>query len=140
MKFGYKVARSLGEGGFIGSSSSPLQSRWWKSLWLFQILNKIKKFLWRAYVSAIPTASALAKRKVLLINTCGLCNSRTEDALHALWTCSRAQGIWKQVAFSRTFKHCRYSSFADLCRHAFLFFLVMRGITLLTYAGVYGIT
>lgn len=77
VKSGYKVANSLGEGGFIGSSSSNLQSGLWKSLWLLKILNKIKIFLWRASVSAIPTASALTKRKLLSHDACSICNAWT---------------------------------------------------------------
>ena len=39
--------------------------RFWKSIWHLKVPNKVKVFLWRACLSALPTKVGLHKRNII---------------------------------------------------------------------------
>lgn len=88
-----------GESFLSGVSSSV-----WTKLWKLHIPNKIKVFGWRACHDILPTRDNLVRRHVVEDGTCGLCTRTMELALHALWECGVAQGVW--VRCTRRLQKC----------------------------------
>ncbi|KAL0001832.1 hypothetical protein SO802_015613 [Lithocarpus litseifolius] len=111
VKIGYQVARQLkreedmqGESSLLGPEHSIrsittantliLFGRKTCRLWKQYIPNKIKVFGWRACHDILPTRENLVRRHVIEDGTYGLCTKTTKLALHALWDCGVAQGVW----------------------------------------------
>ncbi|KAK7836422.1 putative ribonuclease h protein [Quercus suber] len=100
MKSGYKMLMELeevNEAVVKVSFGDDLKSTW-NAIWRLQVPNRIKLLLWRARSDSLPTKVNLAKRKLLIENTCTQCNQGPEDRLHALWACLLLSTIW-QVLF-----------------------------------------
>ena len=53
--------------------------------------NKIKTFVWRACTESFPTLVNLARRKVVLSNSCISCNREPEIVIHSLWGCEKVK-------------------------------------------------
>ena len=73
-----------------------MNSTVWTRLWHSHIPNKIKVCGWRACHDILPTRENLVRRQVLDDGTCGLCTRTKETAIHALWECSVARGVWAE--------------------------------------------
>ena len=58
------------------------------------MLNKVKTFAWRACSESLPTMVNLARRRVVLSNSCTSCNREPETVIHALWGCEKVKGAW----------------------------------------------
>ena len=64
--------------------------------WL-ELPGKVKNFIWRVCKSCLPTAVALAKKRVQIDLRCPWCLVRNEDATHVLFDCSFARTVWENV-------------------------------------------
>lgn len=71
-----------------------LQINWKSEVWSVVIAPKIKTFLWKAHLGALPTGTQLEARHVVVDPVCFRYNY-PESILHALFTCSFAQQIWQ---------------------------------------------
>ena len=50
----------------------------------FECQKKMKVFAWRACHEILPTRVNLAKRKIIIDNTCRYCQQALETAIHAI--------------------------------------------------------
>ena len=64
----------------------------WSGLWRLKVLNKVKTFAWWACSESLPTMVNLARRRVVLSNSCTSCNREPETVIHALWGCEKVKG------------------------------------------------
>ena len=64
----------------------------WSGLWRLKVLNKVKTFAWQACSESLPTMVNLARRRVVLSNSCTSCNREPEIVIHALWGCEKVKG------------------------------------------------
>lgn len=92
----------------LGESSegSAGLDRWWKSLWNLNCPSKVKIFVWRFCKNALPTRSALRRRKINVDVACPFCGREEETSLHVLWKCKSVRRTWKDFLQDRwkTFK------------------------------------
>ena len=95
VKSAYYVALTMINPSYRGECShydprTPI----WKRIWLLKIPPKIRIFIWKACVNALPTMSNLRKRGVSTDGLCPMCGLEDETILHALCSCSAAKEIW----------------------------------------------
>ena len=77
------------------SQVPPLRDKQvWKRIWFMCVQQKVKNFIWRACRNAMPTKLALVRRTIISKPMCERCNSAVEDAIHALWSCSKLDSMW----------------------------------------------
>lgn len=76
-------------------------SSFWNKLWSVQLPGKIVNFLWRSCHSCLPTATALAGKRVHIDIRCPWCLVSEEDAIHVLFLCSFAKSVWDNVGLSQ---------------------------------------
>ena len=87
VKTGYQLLCESEMKAAPSSSNTDEVKRFWKSIWLLKVPNKVKVFLWRACSNALPTKVNLQRQKVLDNPLCEQCKCRGEDMLHAIWSC-----------------------------------------------------
>ena len=66
----------------------------WSKLWKLRGLERIKMFLWRIAVNALPTRENLMSRMDISEPWCVLCNQEVESAAHLFLKCPAAKAIW----------------------------------------------
>ncbi|KAL0344526.1 UNVERIFIED_CONTAM: putative mitochondrial protein [Sesamum radiatum] len=83
-----------------GSSSlGEHESSWWRKVWQSKIPNKIKVFVWRACLNALPTSANLHRRIQGFQAGCPLCCAEKEDVMHVLALCPFARQAWGLSSF-----------------------------------------
>ncbi|KAL5781025.1 hypothetical protein ACOSP7_006054 [Xanthoceras sorbifolium] len=97
VKSGYRVAAQE-KLALKGSSSCP-DSKWWLALWNLNIPPKIKIFIWRVCLNAIPSLCNLCSRKIVVDPCCSRCGDAPESSAHALFWCSSVRPIWESTVF-----------------------------------------
>ncbi|KAL5806555.1 hypothetical protein ACOSQ4_029288 [Xanthoceras sorbifolium] len=97
VKSGYRVAAQE-KFSLKGSSSCP-DSKWWLALWNLNIPPKIKIFIWRVCLNAIPSLCNLCSRKIVVDPCCSRCGDAPESSAHALFWCSSVRPIWESTVF-----------------------------------------
>ncbi|KAL5738018.1 hypothetical protein ACOSP7_030779 [Xanthoceras sorbifolium] len=97
VKSGYRVAAQ--EKLSLKGSSSCLDSKWWLALWNLNIPPKIKIFIWRVCLNAIPSLCNLCSRKIVVDPCCSRCGDAPESSAHALFWCSSVRPIWESTVF-----------------------------------------
>ncbi|KAL0346378.1 UNVERIFIED_CONTAM: putative mitochondrial protein, partial [Sesamum calycinum] len=80
----YHLALSL-EDNPSSSSLAEGEVSWWRKVWQARVPNKVKVFVWRACVNALPTEMNLKKRIQNLQVVCPFCQAEFEDGLHTLF-------------------------------------------------------
>ncbi|KAL0428200.1 UNVERIFIED_CONTAM: hypothetical protein Slati_2994800 [Sesamum latifolium] len=78
------------------SSSSLYENKqsWWRKLWQAKLPNKIKVFVWRACLNALPTGKSLSKHIPGFLALCPFCQCGKDDVLHTLVLCPFARQVW----------------------------------------------
>ncbi|KAF7822883.1 reverse transcriptase [Senna tora] len=66
----------------------------WKVIWSLKVVPKVKSFLWRACVRALPTREAIFKRRCSSSPYCEVCLDAPETIEHAILLCNWARGVW----------------------------------------------
>ena len=67
-------------------------------IWLNLIPLKINCFIWRAIIGRIPTATALGRRGIRVIdNSCPWCNEGLDEANHCLIGCNFSTEVLKKI-------------------------------------------
>ena len=94
MKLGYQLLCAKELNGSASRSSNEVNRRMWSGLWRLKVPNKVKTFAWRACFESLPTMVNLARRRVVLSNSCTSCNGEPETMIHALWGCEKVKGAW----------------------------------------------
>lgn len=96
VKSGYVIAKKdCGvEDVNLPSTSFSVPPSLWKAIWNLKTPNKVKHFLWRACVNALPTKEQLWKRKCSPTPICMCCSSFCESVEHMLLCCEWVESIW----------------------------------------------
>ena len=66
----------------------------WKAIWLMQVPQKVKTFIWGACRNAMPMKQALVRRTIIANSICDCCRVVAEDPLHTLWSCIELDIVW----------------------------------------------
>ncbi|KAL0415513.1 UNVERIFIED_CONTAM: hypothetical protein Slati_3383200 [Sesamum latifolium] len=66
----------------------------WSSLWKSRVPPKVKVFMWRLCMEALPTLDRLARRKQDIDVCCGACGGAAESSRHVLLECTVARQFW----------------------------------------------
>ena len=86
----------------------------WSKLWKFKGPERIKIFLWRVAVNALPTRENLMSRMDIPNSTCVLCNLELESAPHLFLKCPIARAIWFATCWG--FKSDQLGSTIDIIK------------------------
>ncbi|KAL0352330.1 UNVERIFIED_CONTAM: hypothetical protein Scaly_1621700 [Sesamum calycinum] len=89
----YHLACSL-ENRLCSSSSQVLEQSWWRRVWQAKIPNKVKVFVWRACLNALPTGDNLARHIPNTSAKCPFCGCSKEDRIHVFVLCPFARQVW----------------------------------------------
>jgi hypothetical protein len=89
-QFGARMRRADGQGT---ASINPV----WSTLWSLNVPAKIKNFGWKALHGLVPGRGILANRHIEVSAQCPVCKAGCEDIKHLLFTCKRAQEVWKEM-------------------------------------------
>ncbi|KAL0365727.1 UNVERIFIED_CONTAM: hypothetical protein Sangu_0670300 [Sesamum angustifolium] len=81
------------------------ESQWWRKVWQARVPNKVKVFVWRACLNALPTGSNLNKRMVGLQAVCPFCHDEADDILHVLAGCTFARQVWGLASLGAGLSH-----------------------------------
>ncbi|KAK4390205.1 hypothetical protein Sango_2083800 [Sesamum angolense] len=73
------------------SSSRVLEQAWWRRVWQAKMPNKVKVFVWRACLNALPTGDNLARRIPNTSAECPFCGCSNEDRMHIFVLCPFAR-------------------------------------------------
>ncbi|KAL0434738.1 UNVERIFIED_CONTAM: hypothetical protein Sradi_0181700 [Sesamum radiatum] len=76
------------------SSRFAEEASWWRKLWQTKIPCKVKTFVWRACLNALPTGIRLGSCILGSFFVCPFCFDDREDLLHTLAHCSFACQVW----------------------------------------------
>ncbi|CAL9216766.1 unnamed protein product, partial [Arabidopsis halleri] len=87
-KSGYALAK------LNNQNLSPCDFNWQGIIWNTKTTPKIKMFLWKLLIKALPPGSTLAARGLISSVTCKRCGGQ-EDAIHLLLTCPFAARVWE---------------------------------------------
>ena len=84
VKFGYEVLKQdkmikVSNASNVTSSSHIVDRKIWNTIWSMKIPNKVKNFLWKCYVDAIPCCYELWKKKVRKNPYCLVCGEGNEQ-------------------------------------------------------------
>ena len=102
-----------------GSSTTEHWRMFWKRIWSVRVPFKIRNFLWRVCIDALPTLVHLQRRTIVSNTRCSFCLVENEDLLHALWTCPLLTPLWHHHKLTRKVSRCCYQSLLDVIGHLF---------------------
>ena len=66
----------------------------WKIIWSMKIPSKVKVFIWKLCVDAIPCFYELWKRKIKNSSDCPVCRRELETIEYMLFLCEWTMGVW----------------------------------------------
>lgn len=87
-------SRSLRNDG--ESSHGTNQENLWSSIWILNVINGVKSFIWRACHESFPTCLNLQKRKLRVDSLSPICRLHDESIAHILWDCESAKDVRSQ--------------------------------------------
>jgi hypothetical protein len=87
---GTRLTRPDGQGNSV---LNPI----WKNCWSKHIPGKIKHFVWKVLRGSLPCLGMLAGQHTPCIPQCPICKIGIEDIQHCLFTCCRANDVWKEL-------------------------------------------
>ncbi|KAL5550972.1 hypothetical protein UlMin_001148 [Ulmus minor] len=111
VKSGYKLACDLNNPIFDSTSAGG--SNWWTTLWTLKLPPKIKNFLWRSCLNALPTKDNLVKRGIKTLQSCPRCGEVQESVLHVFFECIYARSLWEDSIFHTQVLSAQSSSYID---------------------------
>ncbi|CAL1408401.1 unnamed protein product [Linum trigynum] len=90
------------DGRFSAKSAYSLQNQRppdpdedvWKTIWSLPIPERIRSFMWMAFLGRLATKSLLHARKVTNNQNCACCGHPIESILHTLRDCTAARYFW----------------------------------------------
>ncbi|XP_057790949.1 uncharacterized protein LOC131008065 [Salvia miltiorrhiza] len=92
VKSGYALAYNLREAN--EPSSSGGNDRLYNWIWNLEVIPKVRLFLWKCLVEALPTSRALLSRSISVDPSCPRCGEDIETVEHALRDCSWTRFFW----------------------------------------------
>ncbi|KAF7801547.1 putative ribonuclease H protein At1g65750 family [Senna tora] len=87
-KFAYDAITSVDKGE---------RNDFWKLLWKWKGMEKIRSFLWLCGHDRLLTNAARKRRGMAATDICTRCNGAPEDLLHTLRDCHKAKCIWLKL-------------------------------------------
>ncbi|XP_057996522.1 uncharacterized protein LOC131175862 [Hevea brasiliensis] len=96
VRSGYRFLLDKANQSIIHSPSNSLSipQHIWKKLWNLPLQPKIKVFVWKALLNALPVKGNLAHRGIPINSTCPICNEETKSIEHIMFWCSHARATW----------------------------------------------
>ena len=95
VKSAYWIAMEMKEAEQEGTSGNAVQSQIWKTIWLAEVPNKIKNFVWQACQNILPTKSNLFRQHVLSSDACDQCGQSSETTSHVHLYCDFSRSVWE---------------------------------------------
>ncbi|XP_065616751.1 uncharacterized protein LOC136062066 [Quercus suber] len=114
VKSGYKFLQLEFQNQRPGQSDPLILKPPWKGIWGLNVPSKVKNVVWCAATNSLPTKRNLVTRKVLNDACCDQCKLLPEDTLHALFLCSKLEGVWRSVQVWNQQSLWQITSFVDL--------------------------
>lgn len=74
-------------------------------LWKLKVTPKLHLFLWLVWWDRLPTKNLLHLRNIVQDNECPCCKDESENTLHVLRDCVRAEKVWDLLSPPVTFWH-----------------------------------
>ncbi|XP_057808441.1 uncharacterized protein LOC131022916 [Salvia miltiorrhiza] len=93
VKFGYLLACSLRNRNL--ASTSIDNTSLWNWVWALEVIPKVKFFLWKSLVGALPTSGALLDRSISVDPIYRRCGEDMETTEHALRDCPWVAFLWE---------------------------------------------
>ncbi|XP_057808791.1 uncharacterized protein LOC131023263 [Salvia miltiorrhiza] len=93
VKSGYILANSIKQRN--EASSSSLKADLWQWVWGLEVISKVKLFMWKCLVGALPTTYALSRRAMDVDLMCRRCGEHEETLEHAIRDCHWASFLWE---------------------------------------------
>ncbi|KAL0436253.1 UNVERIFIED_CONTAM: putative ribonuclease H protein [Sesamum radiatum] len=81
------------------SGLKEAENGWWRKLWQTKVPNKIKIFIWKVCLNALPTSANLTRRIPGFSGVCPLCQEDGEDVVYTLISCPFARQSWGLANF-----------------------------------------
>ncbi|XP_074305815.1 uncharacterized protein LOC141641036 [Silene latifolia] len=102
--FNLKIGLSIGSNSAADRSrmSATIVAFCKSKLWKLPISMKLRVFLWKFMVNALPVGSEFLKRKMHWRSTCSLCEGSSpcvESISHLFRDCSFAKALWNEMVF-----------------------------------------
>lgn len=93
-----KYTTRSGYGSKAREAATPAhrEFNWQKNVWRLKTQPKIKTFLWKAPVRALPTGEQLIRRGIGNTPSCHRCGE-LESVEHILLSCAKAREVWAMV-------------------------------------------
>ncbi|KAF7826245.1 reverse transcriptase [Senna tora] len=119
VKSGYfsAVAGKKGKISLAASSSYSPPKDLWKRIWALKTVPKVKNFLWKACSNALPTKSALFRRKCAKGNVCPVCLVEEESVEHLFLHCGLTRDVWFSSDLACKPVSLNFARFEDWCQH-----------------------
>ncbi|XP_057792367.1 uncharacterized protein LOC131009155 [Salvia miltiorrhiza] len=92
VKSGYNLAIELKQREEASSSNSLNSLSSW--IWGLDVIPKVKLFLWKCMVNALPTSNMLRRRGIDVEVICRRCGEKVETVEHALRDCVWVRMLW----------------------------------------------
>lgn len=93
------------------NSSSNVNVSLWKCIWKAQVMPKVKNFIWRLVIGAIPTNANLQKRGMKLSSCCSICNGESETSEHIFLRCPWVKAVWFGLLFQWSMERMNLTDF-----------------------------
>uniref|UniRef100_A0A2N9IJ26 Reverse transcriptase zinc-binding domain-containing protein n=1 Tax=Fagus sylvatica TaxID=28930 RepID=A0A2N9IJ26_FAGSY len=112
----YRMLANVDLEGNPGCFTTEYWRMFWKKIWSVKVPFKIRNFLWRVCINALPTLVKLQRRTIISTARCSFCLAEDEDILHALWTCPLLP-LWTPYKLTRKVVRSCYTSLLDVVGH-----------------------
>ncbi|KAJ9159617.1 hypothetical protein P3X46_025114 [Hevea brasiliensis] len=66
----------------------------WKSIWSLDMQPKIKVFMWKVMLNALPSKENLYRRGITLDFNCPICQREVKSIEHILFWCDHSKVAW----------------------------------------------
>ncbi|KAF7823171.1 putative ribonuclease H protein At1g65750 family [Senna tora] len=81
----------------ITKEDGTVRHSFWKLLWKWKGMEKVRSFLWLCGHDRLLTNVARKRRGLAATDVCARCNGAAEDLLHTLRDCAKARCIWLKL-------------------------------------------
>ena len=88
----------------------------WSKIWKIRGSERLKMFLWRVVVNALPTRENLMCRMDIPDPSCVLCNQGVESAIHLFSRCQAAKALWFAACWGFKPDNGHFSSSSDIIK------------------------
>ncbi|KAK6159680.1 hypothetical protein DH2020_003061 [Rehmannia glutinosa] len=93
-KTAYYAIKSKSENAYSRYPSASNSNGAWKKIWQLRILSKIKHFIWKACLNALPTKYKLVEKNIAIDPICAICGEGPETLTHLMLECHEVIPVW----------------------------------------------